>query len=125
MLDLFYMGGPLFMGILTLVFLLLITFTIQIILQTTRKKVVKHEKINRLKSIGLLALVIGVLGQLIGLFSAFQSIEEMGSVSQHVLMGGLKVSSITTIYGLIIYLISILIGLGIHSWISKLQTSKV
>jgi len=33
----------------------------------------------------------------------------MGGVSQAMLAGGLKVSSITSIYGLIIYIVSILI----------------
>ena len=65
MLDYFYMGGPLFMGMLTLIF--------------------------------------------IGLFGAFEAIESMGGVSQSLLAGGLKVSSITSIYGLLIYIISLII----------------
>ena len=62
-----------------------------------------------IKSIGLLALVVGILGQLIGLFSAFQAIEEAGSVSSGIVAGGLKISSITTMYGLTIYAISLVL----------------
>ncbi|MEY2969970.1 MAG: hypothetical protein RLZZ599_343 [Bacteroidota bacterium] len=57
----------------------------------------------------MLALAIGFLGQLIGLFGAFEGIEQMGGVSQPMLAGGLKVSSITSIYGLLIYTVGMVI----------------
>ena len=94
MLDYFYMGGPLFMGMLTLIFIALIVAAVL-------KKGVKE--------IGLLALAMGFLGQLIGLMGAFDGIEAMGGVSQSMLAGGLKVSSITSIYGLLIYIISLIV----------------
>ncbi|CAI8158371.1 MAG: Uncharacterised protein [Flavobacteriales bacterium UBA4585] len=94
MLDYFYMGGPLFMGMLTLIFIALIVAAVL-------KKGVKE--------IGLLALAMGFLGQLIGLMGAFEGIEAMGGVSQSMLAGGLKVSSITSIYGLLIYIISLIV----------------
>ena len=94
MLDYFYMGGPLFMGMLTLIFIALIVTAVL-------KKGVKE--------IGLLALAMGFLGQLIGLMGAFEGIEAMGGVSQSMLAGGLKVSSITSIYGLLIYIISLIV----------------
>ncbi len=88
------MGGPLFMGMLTLIFIALIVAAVL-------KKGVKE--------IGLLALAMGFLGQLIGLMGAFEGIEAMGGVSQSMLAGGLKVSSITSIYGLLIYIISLIV----------------
>jgi hypothetical protein len=39
---------------------------------------------------------------------AFEGIEAMGGVSQSILVGGLKVSSITSIYGLLIYIVSLI-----------------
>jgi hypothetical protein len=94
MLDYFMMGGPLFMGILTLILLLMIYAAL---------------RNGCVKELGLLALAIGFLGQLLGLFGAFEGIEQMGGVSQAMLAGGLKVSSITSIYGLLIYIVSLLI----------------
>jgi len=94
MLDYFMMGGPLFMGILTLILLLMIY------------AVVRN---GCVKELGLLALAVGFLGQLLGLFGAFEGIEQMGGVSQAMLAGGLKVSSITSIYGLLIYIVSLMI----------------
>ena len=55
---------------------------------------------------GNLSLVIGIFGTLIGLYDAFAAIENMGSVSQGILSGGLKVASTTTLYGLLVYIIS-------------------
>ncbi len=101
MLDLFYMGGPLFMGILTVILLALIASAF------VAKRMVKE--------LGLLALAIGFLGQLIGLFGAFEGIEAMGGVSQAMLAGGLKVSSIASIYGLMIYIVSLLIQVGLKA----------
>lgn len=71
-------------------------------------------KKNAVKQLGLLALAIGALGQMIGLFGAFEAIESAGGVSQAMLAGGLKVSSITTIYGLLIYVISLLLRTAKH-----------
>ena len=94
MLDYFMMGGPLFMGILTLILLLMIYAAVSN---------------GCVKELGLLALAVGFMGQLLGLFGAFEGIEQMGGVSQAMLAGGLKVSSITSIYGLLIYTVSLLI----------------
>ena len=60
-----------------------------------------------LREFGLAALAFGFLGQLIGLLGAFEAIEAAGGVSQSILAGGLKVSSITSIYGLMIYCTSL------------------
>lgn len=82
------------MGMLTLIFIALVVAAVL-------KKDVKE--------IGLLALALGILGQLIGLMGAFEGIEAMGGVSQSILVGGLKVSSITSIYGLLIYIVSLIV----------------
>lgn len=71
-------------------------------------------RLDYIRFFGLLALVTGVLGQLIGLYGAFGAIEQAGEVSQALLAGGLKVSSITTIYGLIIFVLTRLIWFGLH-----------
>lgn len=98
MIDLFLEGGLLFMSLLTLLFIGVIYTS------------VKGEK--SLKLFGLLALTIGILGQLIGIFQMYEGIVSMGGeISQAMLAGGLRVSSITTIYGLLIYSISLIIRL--------------
>lgn len=76
-------------------------------------------QLGYIKSAGLLALVLGVLGQMIGLYSAFAAIEQMGSVSPAMLAGGLKVSSITTLWGMVSYVISLLMYLGLSAAVKR------
>ena len=61
------------------------------------------------KEIGLMALITGILGTLVGMFGAAESIQAAGDVSQGLLWGGIKVALITILYGMIIYLISLVI----------------
>ena len=97
MLNLFYEGGTLFMTILTILLIGVIVCFF------------KFPK--WVKEVGLLALAFGILGQIIGLYGVFQGIEKMGQVSQEMMAGGLKVSSISTIYGLLIYILSLVLRL--------------
>ena len=106
MTDLFYMGGPIFMGILTII--LIATIAITIINYLQLKKGLKPH-ITIVKEIGIFGLIIGIFGQTLGLYSAFSIIEQAGTVSAEILISGLKVSSITTIYGLIICIIGYLL----------------
>ena len=105
MIELFQMGGMLFMSLLTLLLIGVVIAT----LKYWGKVGDDQKELDLIKSLGLLALVIGILGQMIGLFDAFEAIQQMGSVSPAMLAGGLKVSSITSIYGVIIYAVSLII----------------
>lgn len=123
MTNLFYMGGPLFMGILSLLFLVILSMAIFRAIQI-QKNDVDHEttfrhRLSYIKSIGLFTLVTGIFGQLIGLYQAFSAIERVGDVSPALLAGGLKVSMITTLYGIAIFLISYLIWLGLDYLVQK------
>ena len=117
MIELFVMGGPLFMGLITLILMAGITMTIFtfVRLKSTGEFTVQHLSMpDLIRHIGILALVVGFLGQMIGLFSAFQAIEQVGTVSPALLAGGLKVSSITTIYGIISFCICYLAYFGLN-----------
>lgn len=98
MMEFFYMGGTLFMSLISLAH---IGVFVAIVLHIQGRNI-----LHMVREAGLLALALGVLGQLIGLFDAFRAIEAMGGVSPEMLAAGLKVSSITTIYGLIGFIIS-------------------
>jgi hypothetical protein len=117
MFELFWMGGIEFMSVLTLMFLVALIFS-ALSASDIFSKGLKGEEVKRrldyVKFFGLLALVTGVLGQFIGMFSAFQAIEQVGEVSQAMLAGGLKVSSITSIYGMLIFVITRLVWFGLH-----------
>ena len=106
--DLYFMGGPAHMAILTL----LLTGMVAWMIYAQLRKDSGEEKRRKFKvgqSIGLFALMTGILFQLIGFYYAFSALEEVGEVAPAVLYGGLKVSLITTVYGLLIYMFSILL----------------
>jgi len=111
--ELFYMGGPLFMSMLTLLLILMVSWIIYQFFYyygaDEEKQQIALRKLKYGRSIGLFALIMGILGQLIGFYSAFSAIEEMGNVSPAMMFGGIKVSMITTIYGILIYLLSLLL----------------
>ena len=113
--DLFYMGGPAFMGTLTVILILMVAWAVYHFLPVFLKKEVNfaktRSKLKHIKTIGTFALVTGILGQLIGFYFAFAAIEVAGDISPSLVMGGLKVSMITTLYGIFIYLLSLLLWL--------------
>ena len=117
MIDLFYMGGPLFMGILTLLLLIILSLAgyraIQIVNDKVEHVTTFRYHLTHIKSMGMFTLVCGILGQLIGLYQAFSVIERVGAISPALLAGGLKVSMISTLYGVLIFLLSYLVWLGL------------
>lgn len=123
MIELFYMGSPVFMGTLTLIFLVVLAMAVYRAVKISRNEI-EHETTFRhnltyIKSVGLFALVFGILAQLIGMYQAFSVIEVVGDISPSILAGGLKVSMITTIYGMVIFLMSYLIWWGLDYMTQK------
>jgi biopolymer transport protein ExbB/TolQ len=123
MTNLFYEGGPLFMGILTLILLVILIMGVTNGVAVSKNSSEDNDglmrRLSRIKSVGLFALVFGILGQLIGLYSGFVQIQAMGNVSPAILAGGIKVSMITTIYGVIIFLIAYLIWFGLVALVER------
>ncbi len=121
--NLFFEGGPLFMGILTVVLIIMVAWAVYHFLPVLLKKeadlVKSKSRLKHIKTIGTFALITGILGQLIGLISAFDAIEQAGGVQQGILAGGLKVSTIPTIYGIFIFMISLILWFVVDIIITK------
>lgn len=117
------MGGPLFMSILTILLVIMVAvsayFAVVIASGRASEKTNFAHQLRYVRSIGLFTMITGILGQLVGLFEAFSVIQEIGDISPSILAGGLKVSMITTLTGIIIYLISILIWFLLDLWHQK------
>ena len=127
--ELFYMGGPLFMGILTALLAVLLAvavyYTASIASGNAVGKQNFRHQLTYLKSIGLFTMITGILGQLIGLMSAFKAIERVGDISPPIVVGGLKISMITTLYGILIYLFSILVWFMLDLWYHKKSAANL
>ena len=104
--DRFMEGGPLFMSLILICFLLSLFFVVNAFLNL-KKDLAKCKKMTTLASeISLLGLVFGFLGSIIGLITAFDAIESMGSISSGMLAAGLKISFLTTVFGTFTFVIT-------------------
>lgn len=115
--DRFNEGGPLFMSLILICLVLAILFLVKAFMALS-KNVPQSKKMMRLVAdAGLLGLVIGFLGSIIGMITAFDSIEAIDNVSSGMMAGGLKVSFLTTLFGTLTFIISrigLLILKGMH-----------
>ena len=114
------------MSILTILFVVMVAVTVYyIVLISSGKALEKKHFCHRLtyvKSIGLFTMITGILGQLVGLYAAFVAIEGAMDISPAILAGGLKVSLITTLYGILVYLISILLWFLLDLWYHTIES---
>ncbi len=101
------------MSILTILLVIMIAWmSYHLIIYLNSKKINQDRTLRMLKygkSIGLLTMIVGITAQLLGFYMAFSVIELGGDISPAMVFGGLKVSMISTLYGLLTYLLSIMI----------------
>jgi biopolymer transport protein ExbB/TolQ len=115
------------MGILTILLLVLLAVAVLFAIYISSGKAQNSEsfthRLTYLKAMGLFTMITGILGQLIGLLMAFGAIERAGDISPQLVYGGLKISFYTTVYGILIYLLSILIWFVLDLWYHKKKES--
>lgn len=98
-------GGPFFMSLILICLFLALGF-IFFGFYTLNKNPQKSKKMIALASdISILGLVIGLLGSIIGMIEAFDTIESIGNMSNSTMGAGLKVSFLTTLFGSITFII--------------------
>lgn len=94
-------GGPVFM--IPLVLIISIIVVLFIIALLGKKKLMHVYQL--IAHLSLFGMIWGFLGSTLGLIAAFDAIESVGEVSQPMFSGGLKVALLTTVFGLITFLI--------------------
>ncbi|RKD91528.1 MotA/TolQ/ExbB proton channel family protein [Mangrovibacterium diazotrophicum] len=107
--DLFFMGGPLFMGIVTIWTIAMLVFIVLKIIQIFVQQSYTKAGLDLILLFGSLAFVTGILGQAIGLFMAFDAIQAAGDISPALIAGGFKVSMIAPLYGCFAFVIGLLL----------------
>ncbi|MCE4563340.1 MotA/TolQ/ExbB proton channel family protein [Maribellus sp. CM-23] len=105
--EIFYVGGPLFMGIISCLALLAFGVFILKVVQ-----VVKHQYtlkgLDLILLAGSVAVAVGVLAQIIGIVQALEAIRNAADVSPAIVAGGAIVSFYTPIYGLLVFIFSMI-----------------
>ncbi|MEZ4796270.1 MAG: MotA/TolQ/ExbB proton channel family protein [Flavobacteriaceae bacterium] len=116
--NIFVEGGVFMMSLILICLLLSIFFLIKGF-SDVNKNIVNSKKMLRLSiDSSLLGLVIGFFASILGLISAFDSVEAMGNPNPAVFAGGLKVSLLTATFGLFTFIIA-RIGILILKWKQK------
>ncbi|MBD0831750.1 MotA/TolQ/ExbB proton channel family protein [Aestuariibaculum sediminum] len=101
----FYEGGPLFMSLILICFILAFVF-LALGFYNAKRNVNLSIKMAKLTSdVSILGLVLGLLGSTIGMIMAFDAIDALGNASQSMIAGGLKVSFLTTVFGSITFIL--------------------
>jgi len=104
-----FMGGIYFMLPIYLMWIVVFFFSIKFLVNyfSSNRDENKLKKQNSIiLFIGSFAFLFGLLGQIIGLYSALQAIQAAHDISPALMAGGLRVSSIAPLYGLVLFLIS-------------------
>jgi len=105
--ELFQMGGMLFMLIITILGIAMIIYSVKSFIAVFTKNDYSGKGINYILMFGSLAFIIGLLGQAIGMFEAFAAIQEAGDISPGLMAAGFRISMITPLYGVIYFVLSI------------------
>lgn len=122
----FIEGGIVFMGILTLLFLLIIGLSVAAgisVFSGTNGDPGKAKKLlDHIKAVALFTLVFAVFSQILGLVDVFDYLANKdASIASSIIAKGIKLTFHPTLYGLIIYLISILITSGMKFRINRVD----
>ena len=122
----FIEGGQWFMGTLSILFLIILSLSVVAGTLEIKSTVANTDKIKNLigysKSLALFTLVFGIFSQILGLVDIFDYLANKNSeIAPAILAKGIKITCYTTIYGIIIYLVSILITLGLKLRINSIS----
>ena len=115
------------MGTLSILFLVILSLSVIAGTLAIKSSSSNADKIKNLigyiSSVALFTLVFGIFSQILGLIDIFDYLANKNSeIAPAILAKGIKITCWSTIYGLIIYMVSILITLGLKlriNWINK------
>jgi len=116
-LNIFADGGTLMMSLILICLLLSIFFLAKGFVNLNKDIAHSKKSLKLAADSSLLGLVIGFFASILGLITAFDSVEAMGNPDPSVFAGGLKVSLLTATFGLFTFIIArigILILKGLH-----------
>lgn len=104
--DRFNEGGPFLMSAILICLLLSLFLIIRGFLKVKSDIKISKKMIQLAVDTSLLGLVIGFFASVIGLITAFDSIESMENADPAIFAGGLKVSLLTATFGLLTFIIA-------------------
>ena len=122
--DRFQEGGPFSMSFILICFLLMLFFIVRSSIKITAPRLVFDKSIRLINEIALLAAVVGIFSQFLGLIQVFDAFEAIGDISPNLLAGGLKLTLLPPIFGGFVFIIG-RIASFILRWIRKEEKGNV
>lgn len=119
-----YEGGPLAMSLIILAFLLVLFLSVRAAMKLKSPSHIFKKSISLINQLALLALVIGLFAQFIGLIQIFDAFEALGDVSPALLASGLKVTLLAPLFGGFTFLIGRM-ATFILNWIRNTELDKI
>ncbi|MEE2771426.1 MAG: MotA/TolQ/ExbB proton channel family protein [Bacteroidota bacterium] len=113
-----YEGGPFPMTLILLLFFLMIFFIIRSALKLRALPQSFRKSVSLVNQVALLAVIIGLFFQLIGLIQVFDAFESLGNLQPALLAGGLKVTLLPPIFGGLTFIIGRM-ATFILNWLRK------
>ncbi|WP_456437686.1 MotA/TolQ/ExbB proton channel family protein [Psychroserpens sp.] len=104
--NIFTAGGTLFMSLILICLLVALFFLVKGFINVKKSTELSNKMLKLASDASLLGLTMGFLASIIGLISAFDSLQAMGNVDPAVFAAGLKISLLTATFGLFTFVIS-------------------
>lgn len=98
-------GGPLAMSLILICFLLVLFLIVRAAMKLKSPTHIFQKSVTLINQLALLALVIGLFAQFIGLIQIFDAFEALGDINPTLFAGGLKVTLLAPIFGGFTFLI--------------------
>ncbi|MGA8853176.1 MAG: hypothetical protein WB492_03255 [Christiangramia sp.] len=92
-------GGPFSMTLIILLFLLMIFFIVRAGMKLKTSSHIFKKAVSLVNQVALLALIIGLFSQLIGLIGIFDAFESLGDINPSLFAGGLKLTLSPPVFG--------------------------
>ena len=111
--ELYVSGGVNFMNPISVMLLIILLITAVVGYRYFRKNEISHRLVDSVRQVGMLALAWGVFSTVLGFFQALDVLSELKDpLPFYVIMGGIKVALITSLYGMIVFLIAFALSIG-------------
>jgi len=117
-------GGPFQMTLILLLFILMLILVVITALKLKKSGIQFKKYLSLINQVGLLALVIGLFGQLLGLIQVFDAFESLGNINSSLFAGGIKLTLLPPVFGGFTFLLA-RIAILILSWIRSEERDRV
>ena len=117
-------GGPLAMSLILISFLLILFLIVRAAMKLKSPTHVFNKSLTLINQLALIALVIGLFAQFIGLIQIFDAFESLGDINPAIFAGGLKVTLLAPLFGGFVFLLGRMASF-ILNWIRNVELDMV